>query len=82
MTLKAGQTYTFSAHVNLESFSGLSSGGVYLKAASVSETFVGNKVKTDLTTDLIENNWQRLSVTFTPTVNGVFNLSCCVVNAT
>ena len=82
MTLKAGQTYTFSAHVNLESFSGLSSGGVYLKVASVSETFVGNKVKTDLTTDLIENNWQRLSVTFTPTVNGVFNLSCCVVNAT
>jgi len=80
--LYTGKTYTFSAYVDVSSLIGSTTGGVYLKATSSTNTFIGDKIRTDLTSDLIGNKWQRISVTFTPTANGLFDLSCCMIGST
>ena len=81
--LIAGTTYTFSAYVDISALSSSSaSGGVYLKATSSNNSFIGDKINTDLSSDIIGNKWQRISVTFTPTISATFTLSCCLSSAT
>ncbi len=72
-----GQEYTFSAYVNLESASSIStSGGVYLKvsAASGTEQYTSYRLFTKSDSS---DQWQRIYLKFTPATTGSYSLSLC-----
>ena len=74
VNLTAGQAYTFSAYVNLETATVLSAnGGAYLQVScnEVTEVFTSYKLFTQTESD---DEWQRIYLTFTPSITGSYTL--------
>ena len=74
VTLTEGKTYTFSAYVDTSAATGFSGRGVYVKASGGEHTWEGIPVNYQTSPD---NQWIRVSVTFTAPSTGAYTFSIC-----
>ena len=81
ITLTKGKTYTFSGYVKTNNISASDGGGAYLSIMRGNTVYKTSTVINYDTASVIDNGWEKISVTFSPPETNVYALVFGLKNA-